>query len=293
MENKNEERIDKLTQQQLIDSILNKSKIEHEALIEVAKKTIDDPKIDINKEKNRIKDEKLKEIETKNNEEINNLQHKIFEEEVEIELQKINEEERIQAEKRRIETDRILKELEETRKKREKLERKEREIFRRKQKQKEKKRDNFLEQMKKVDITELKNKVIPKKNNEINNKERQLYNTTNNTLTLDRTKYEKNNNIDKSNKGNVKEKVGNAKKLALKMQKAIQRYVSTMEFYERNKHILQRGRENNTSSYSTKTFNKRKSFMEYLTAAVDHKQAIKNVENKKNARPNIRPRIID
>ena len=293
MENKNEERIDKLTQQQLIDSILNKSKIEHEALIEVAKKTIDDPKIDINKEKNRIKDEKLKEIETKNNEEINNLQHKIFEEEVEIELQKINEEERIQAEKRRIETDRILKELEETRKKREKLERKEREIFRRKQKQKEKKRDNFLEQMKKVDITELKNKVIPKKNNEINNKERQLYNTTNNTLTLDRTKYEKNNNIDKSNKGNVKEKVENAKKLALKMQKAIQRYVSTMEFYERNKHILQRGRENNTSSYSTKTFNKRKSFMEYLTAAVDHKQAIKNVENKKNARPNIRPRIID
>lgn len=293
MENKNEERIDKLTQQQLIDSILNKSKIEHEALIEVAKKTIDDPKIDINKEKNRIKDEKLKEIETKNNEEINNLQHKIFEEEVEIELQKINEEERIQAEKRRIETDRILKELEETRKKREKLERKEREIFRRKQKQKEKKRDNFLEQMKKVDITELKNKVIPKKNNEINNQERQLYNTTNNTLTLDRTKYEKNNNIDKSNTGNVKEKVGNAKKLALKMQKAIQRYVSTMEFYERNKHILQRGRENNTSSYSTKTFNKRKSFMEYLTAAVDHKQAIKNVENKKNARPNIRPRIID
>ena len=97
----------------------------------------------------------------------------------------------------------------------------------------------------------------------------------------------------KTNKGNVKEKVGNAKKLALKMQKAIQRYVSTMEFYERNKHILQRERENNTSSYSTKTFNKRKSFMEYLTAAVDHKQAIKNVENKKNARPNIRPRIID
>ena len=111
-------------------------------------------------------------------------------------------------------------------------------------------------------------------------------------MILDRTKYEKNNNIDKSNKGIVKEKVGNAKKLALKMQKAIQRYVSTMEFYERNKHILQRGRENNTS-YSTKTFNKRKSFMEYLTAAVDHKQAIKNVENKKNARPNIRPRIID
>ena len=62
MENKNEEIIDKLTQQQLIDSILNKSKIEHEALVEVAKKTIDDPKIDINKEKNRIKDEKLKEI---------------------------------------------------------------------------------------------------------------------------------------------------------------------------------------------------------------------------------------
>ena len=59
------------------------------------------------------------------------------------------------------------------------------------------------------------------------------------------------------------------------MQKAIQRYVSTMEFYERNKYILQRGRENNTS-YSTKTFNKRKSFMEYLTAAVDHKKAIKN-----------------
>lgn len=292
MENKNEERIDKLTQQQLIDSILNKSKIEHEALVEVAKKTIDDPQIDINKEKNRIKDEKLKEIENKNNEEIKHLQHKILEEEVEIELQKINEEERIQAEKRRIETDRILKELEETRKKREKLERKEREIFRKKQKQKEKKRNNFLEQIKKVDITELKNKVVPKKNNEINNKKSQLYNITNNTLILDRTKYEKNNNIDKSNKGIVKEKVGNAKKLALKMQKAIQRYVSTMEFYERNKHILQRGRENNTS-YSTKTFNKRKSFMEYLTAAVDHKQAIKNVENKKNARSNIRPRIID
>lgn len=53
MENKNEERIDKLTQQQLIDSILNKSKIEHEALVEVAQKSINDTKIDINKEKIR------------------------------------------------------------------------------------------------------------------------------------------------------------------------------------------------------------------------------------------------
>ena len=52
---------------------------------------------------------------------------------------------------------------------------------------------NFIKITSKENLgTELKNKVVPKKNNEINNKKSQLYNITNNTLILDRTKYEKN-----------------------------------------------------------------------------------------------------
>ena len=108
MDNKNQEKLEKLSQQQLIDSILGKNRVEHEALVEAAKKSVNNPKIDINKEKNNIANKKYKEIEIKNNNKKAELIHKMLEEEVEIGLKKWQEEERTQVEKRKIETEKIL-----------------------------------------------------------------------------------------------------------------------------------------------------------------------------------------
>lgn len=284
MDNKNQEKLEKLNQQQLINSILGEKSVEHEALVEAAKKFINNPKIDINKEKNKIANKKYKEIEIKNNNEKAELTHKMLEEEVEIKLKKWQEEEKIQAEKRRTETEKILKELETSAKNRVRMEKKEREKFRKKYKQQEDKKANFLEQIKKM--TENKAK------NESEKKEQQLNNPVYNTLVLDRTKYDTTTIKNDITAG--KEIVKKDKKVNFKMYNAIQRYVSTMEFYEKNKKILQRGREKiKTNSTIKKRSSKRKSFIENLISAVDHKKALENVENKRNERTNIRPRIID
>ena len=168
------------------------------------------------------------------------------------------------------------------------MEKKEREKFRKKYKQQEDKKNNFLEQIKKIVENKPKNESVKKEEN----KEQQLNNPVYNTLVLDRTKYDttriKNDITPK------KEKVKKDKKIDFKMYNVIKRYVSTMEFYERNKKILQRGREKiKTNSTIKKMSSKRKSFIENLISAVDHKKALENVENQRNERPNIRSRIID
>ena len=293
MDNKNQERLEKLRQQQLIDSILGRNKIEHEALVEATKKSMDNSEIDINEEKNRIKNKNLKEIETKNNKEINDLQHKVLEEEVEIELQRMQEEERKQAEERKKETEKILKGIDETRKNRERMERRERERLRKRKEEKEKKKNNFLEQMKKLDITELKNRIESNNNNNLKNENSSLtYKPTYNTVLPNIKKYEQTKTTDITITESIKNKDERAKKINFKMYTVIQKYVSTMEFYERNKQIIQKARQR-TNTNVNKTPSKRKSFVEHLISAVDHKRALENVEKKRDENPNIRPRIID
>ena len=286
MDNKNQEKLEKLSQQQLIDSILGKNNVEHEALVEATKKSVNNPKIDINKEKNNIANEKYKEIEIKNNNEKAELKHKMLEE-VEIELKKWQEEERIETEKRRIETEKILRELEITAKNRVRMERKERESFRKKYKQKEEKKTNFLNQMKKIVENKAKNENVEKEEK----KENLLNSPVYNTLVIDKPKYDT--TEFKNDITAKKERVKKDKKIDFKMYNVIQRYVSTMEFYERNKKILQRGRPHpKINSTIKKMPSKRQSFIKQLISAVDHKKALENVENKRNERQDIRTRII-
>lgn len=270
MNSDNKNRLEELKKQQLIDSILGRKQLEHDSLIKAAKMSVNNKSIDINKEKDRILAKNLEKQRVNNTTKMEALQRKIMEEEVDLELKKIEEEERIQAQRRAKQTDEILRQIDIAAKNRRRLERKDTEFFRRKQK----KLENFVEQLKSLDKGKEEKRI-----SSVNLQPIQALNKKSIDIT--------------SNKNMIRRPYKN-RKIDFKLSTAIQRYTDTMEFYYENHQILQKARQrkkiiNNSRSESSK----RKSFIECLKSAIDHKKALENVKNKEQGKANIRPRIID
>lgn len=105
------QRLEELEQQQLINSILGRKEMEHEALVEATINSMKDSNVNIEQEKERIINKKQKDIANENRKEILKLRREIIKEEVDKELQKMNEEEAKRKAERAKETESILQEL--------------------------------------------------------------------------------------------------------------------------------------------------------------------------------------
>lgn len=270
--------IEKLKQKQLINSILNRKNVETEAIIKAAKEMPNSSYKEIEKRRDEIVKNNLKQETIENEAKIKERKKELLDKSVEEELRKWNIEEERKKEKRKRETDKILEELGIYEKpgvyrkrisNREKLERQDRERFRRKTKEKERKKLNLLQQLEMMK-RKSGDKVVDK------------------LSTQPKVK-----NIDENKKeikiSEPQKNIENKRKIiSYKIIKGIQMYMNTIEFYERNRNILLNNKVNKANNTETK----KKSFKEALRAAIDHKSAISKLEENEKQNVTYRPRTL-
>ena len=270
--------IEKLKQKQLINSILNRKNVETEAIIKAAKEMPNSSYKEIEKRRDEIVKNNLKQETIENEAKIKERKKELLDKSVEEELRKWNIEEERKKEKRKRETDKILEELGIYEKpgvyrkrisNREKLERQDRERFRRKTKEKERKKLNLLQQLEMMK-RKSGDKVVDK------------------LSTQPKVK-----NIDENKKeikiSELQKNIENKRKIiSYKIIRGIQMYMNTIEFYERNRNILLNNKVNKANNTETK----KKSFKEALRAAIDHKSAISKLEENEKQNVTYRPRTL-
>lgn len=270
--------IEKLKQKQLINSILNRKNVETEAIIKAAKEMPNSSYKEIEKRRDEIVKNNLKQETIENEAKIKERKKELLDKSVEEELRKWNIEEERKKEKRKRETDKILEELGIYEKpgvyrkrisNREKLERQDRERFRRKTKEKERKKLNLLQQLEMMK-RKSGDKVVDK------------------LSTQPKVK-----NIDENKKeikiSEPQKNIENKRKIiSYKIIRGIQMYMNTIEFYERNRNILLNNKVNKANNTETK----KKSFKEALRAAIDHKSAISKLEENEKQNVTYRPRTL-
>lgn len=292
----NNDELKKLQEQQLIENILKRKDIEHDALVEATKASMKDSNINIQYEKKRIVENKYKEREKKDKEEIKAVENKILDAEIDELLKIYNEQERLAAQKRKVQVDEILSCMEQELQARRRLTRlakvdkmvkKQAERFRVNHANKQNKVENFVYKLKIFEAREKIQRDKEKKLKDIkaraleeqeekneeelkkgNGNDKKLYLNPEEDFIYSENK--KRTYIEVTNRPKTKKKIH---QLNYKMLNAIKKYTNVVEFYERNKYIFQRNRKNKQGQKNDRT-----SFIDSLKFGINHKKAIKNVE---------------
>ena len=163
MEDTNNDKLKKLQEQQRIESVLKRKDIEHDALVEAAKKSMNNPNANIKKEQDRIVKDKVKEQEEKHQRQVESVENKILDAEVDELLKIYNEQERLAAQKRKLQVELILTVMQEEMKARDRLKRlanvdrlvkKQAQKFRVRHASKQDKVESFVHQLKIFELSE-------------------------------------------------------------------------------------------------------------------------------------------
>lgn len=267
MNNKNEKRLEK-EQQLLIDRILKRKDIEHEALLKVARKSIKNPDLNVKEEKEKLVKQRMQ-----------------MEEEVDEELLKDIIVEELAEQKRKEEVEKIIKELRESERIREER-RKERiynDRLRAKQSIKEAKRLDFLRQ-----VAELDKKEESTRREFLEQKAIETIQETRKNLDIsERTAKEKPSTDDRKIKNTPKKE-----KSSYKWSHAMEQYQKTIQNIEEYGSLIKRFKNRRSkskeasSARNTRTIiprtkkEARKSFAEVLSSVINHQKANEEYMNK-------------
>lgn len=281
------EQIEKLKQEQLIRSILNRQDIEIAATIQATKESLHKTLAEIEKRKCEILQKKLNQQNIENEKQIEDKRKLI--KSVEKEVRILNEQEKQLARQRKQNVDEILKELnirnnnkvlkQYQEMQRKKLEKSENEKLRQRNIIQEKKRKNILAQLKlennkqKQKIEQLEKKQMLQRNEKFttkhNNKE---------------VKTETNNSKVENKFTIVKEKI-----LNFKLVKAINAYKNNMKYYYGENNVgskfdvtIGEVKKNNSKKET------RKNFAQALHSVINHKEAQQETQNR--VAPRFEPR---
>lgn len=163
MEDTNNDELRKLQEQQTIENVLKRKDMEHDALVEAAKKSVNNPNANVKQEQNKIIKDKVQEQEEKNRKQVEAVENRILDAEVDEMLKIYNEQERMAAEQRRLKVELILTLMQEEAKARDRLRRianidsmikKQAQKFRVKHASKQSKVENLAYQLKIFEIRE-------------------------------------------------------------------------------------------------------------------------------------------
>lgn len=163
MEDTNNDELRKLQEQQTIENVLKRKDMEHDALVEAAKKSVNNPNTNVKKEQDKIIKDKVQEQEEKNKKQVEAVENRILDAEVDEMLKIYNEQERMAAEQRRLKVELILTLMQEEAKARDRLRRisnidnmikKQAQKFRVRHATKQNKVENFAYQLKIFEIRE-------------------------------------------------------------------------------------------------------------------------------------------
>ena len=290
-----DENYNKLTksQQQLVNSILNRKDLEIEAFF--------DAKKELTQEKGKkVSDEELKKrqkeiLDKKTAKQQKEYEKQVINEEIDKELLKWKEQEIKETEERKQKVNEILNEIKikndteysEKTKRRDEWERRQTEKFREKYKIRERKRENLLEQLRDL---ERKEKLKERNKDKMDDKKtdtdkKSVYETNpNKNSKIKITDLIKNSKLFENTQKKVKQ--GKRKIVNYKIIKGIKTYIHNMEFYEANKRIIL------PSKQQTKLTKQNKSFREYLHEEIDHYKAIQNSQNSKQIQKELKTRYI-
>lgn len=275
--NKND--IEKLKQQQLINSILSRNQLETDALIQAVKEN----SFDVEKRKKEIVNEKLEEQKKENERQIEERQKLL--DSVDEELKKWNEEEKQATLKRKETVNQILNEINSKNKKTVKLSEEQQRRARVEKIEREKFRRSFQETNRKKMFLNTQLNILKAK--EAREKEQNTSKPTslnNKTVQTPDVSISKKVVISNSNKMPSSSYITtNATEKSIspfKMLKGVRAYQSTMRFYSQSqaKNALSKILKSINQVTSS---NSRNTFIDTLKAKVDHKEALQKSEQQK------------
>ena len=280
--------IEKLKQEQLIKSILSRTQLETDALIQAVKENSNN----VEKRKQEILNTKLKEQENENKKQLE--ERKTILDTVEEDLKKWNEEEKLAALKRKETVNQILGELNisnskktlklsENQKARARLEKIERERFRR----------SFQETTRKRIFLDTQVDLLKKEENKkaiLNN-----FKSSSKVTNVNSTSIPANNKkiiISEDTQKNINSSQSTQKPQSVspfKMLKGIRAYEDNMRFYSQSQARTTIGKILKSITQPTTPTDTKKGFLETLKAKVDHKEALKKSQQQK---PRFTPRTL-
>lgn len=277
------DQIEKLKQEQLINSILNRKKLEEEATLEAAQELYKFTQQSFEDVKKRVFDEKIKQEKLKNEKQLEDKRKLL--DEVDKEIEEDNKRILAEKEERRKETERHMQEL------RRQWEKRELEKFRKKKKEEERKKQNLLKQ-----LEEIKKREEIKKIREV---------AVKNHRALGNQPIYRNVDIDKQRKVQVnkvntekedkKEEKGifnfaKRKLASLKRQRKVKGGVNT---YEKNMDYYSRYYDSNQGKSTfdvtiggttpSRRDEKARKWVDSVRAAIDNKAAIKKAKDAEKA----------
>lgn len=288
------DQIEKLKQEQLINSILNRKKLEDEATLEAAQELYKFTQQSFEDVKKRVFDEKIKQEKLENEKQLE-AKRKLLDE-VDKEIEEENKRILAEKEERKKETEKHMQEL------RRQWEKRELEKFRKKKKEEERKKQNLLKQ-----LEEIKKREEIKKIREISVKNHRALGNQPIYRNVDIEKERKVqvNKVNTEKEDNKEEKgifnFAKRKLASLKRQRKVKGGVNT---YEKNMDYYSRYYDANQGkstfdvtiggTTTSRRDEKARSFVDSVRAAIDNKAAIKKAKDAEKAerdRFKIEPRV--
>ncbi len=289
--------IKELKQRQLINRIINRKNLEVQATIMASKELMNSPQEVVVKRKNEIFKELLKKQEQKDNEEVEKLRQKLEKKAIDEELQKWKQQEKQEKENRARKVEEILKQINDELKL-ERIKKEENDALRKKVEEKEKKSDNIRSQLAawRVETKKKRQKEEDKEREENKQKEVAQNVDVQKEVSVNPFKYIYKNKEGKdveiskdtiNNNDSIKPKYKIEKKekkesVNIRTIKGIVRYNHSMQYFGQFLGAASNYKVNNVGN------DRKMSFRDRLSAAVDHKEALR--KSRINTRVNTRNR---